>query len=580
MAFACNIAWLLLVSLLQQVFSIEFAPVVDTTNGPVRGLTVTLPTGHAVRRYMGIPFAKAERFKAPVDPTPWTSTRDAFVNGKMCPQDLTEYMEQFTTNDMSEDCLNLDMFVPNNTAAGAMKSVMVWIYGGAFVSGANRLYDGSVISGEGDVIVVVVNYRVGIFGFLATGKNGVTGNYGMLDQVKSLQWVRGNINKFGGDAGKVTIFGESAGGASVGLLMLSPLANGLFRSAIPQSGNAAGHWVASEYSYAAKVASAFGKASGCTDLDNIVKCLEPKNFTQILDAAKAIPVIGDGHISPVIDGNFLPDSPITLLKEGKFNKVDVMIGTTNDDGTVFLPPSSPLFNISVGMPRIVFLQAGKALSLPTANQSNETTAAIIYRYTNWANVNDPAGNRRMYINMMTDAMFTAPAALSASGFLAKGCATYLYEFEHRGALGFDGHPIPSWQRAYHGAEIQFLFGMALVSNVTDPVEANFTRDVIQRWTNFAKSGNPNNPDQPSFAWPAYDAGSQHYLRLKPSPSSAQHLRADHMAFWNVLIPELIASERSTVVPPACPPRSGATHDVAPIRMVLLWFIILAFMLSK
>ncbi|EDO47241.1 predicted protein, partial [Nematostella vectensis] len=512
------------------------APVVDTTNGPVRGLTVTLPTGHAVRRYMGIPFAKAERFKAPVNPEPWTTTKNAFNFGKICPQAITPYTANFKTSEMSEDCLNLNVFVPNNTAAGAMKSVMVWIYGGGFMNGANRLYESSILAGEGDVIVVVVNYRVGIFGFLATGKNGLTGNYGMLDQVKSLQWVKSNIYRFGGDPGKVTIFGESAGGASVGLLMLSPLANGLFRSAIPQSGSAPPMWAFSDYTHAREKASSFGKVIGCADLENMVECLKDKNFTQIVEATNKIKYTGGAHISPVIDGNFLPDSPITLLREGKFNDVNVMIGTTDDDGTVMIPEKMP-FNISDGMPREFFLNAVKA-----TYQTPASPAAVTFQYTDWTNITDPYRNRRMYVDMMTDAMFTAPAVLSASAFLARGCPTYFYEIQYRGPLYFTGKPVPSWQRAYHASELMFVFGFPLLSNASNPVDANFSRDVIQLWTNFAKTGDPNKPRNASFVWPAYDAHYQQYLRLKPSPSSAQHLRADRMAFWNVLMPQLIASE--------------------------------------
>jgi carboxylesterase type B len=172
------------------VNAVQYAPQVSIKNGIIRGLLSNLTTGDVVRKYLGIPFAKADRFKAPTaDAAKWSGVKNMTSFGKECPQPPSPY----SGNDISEDCLNLNVFVPH-VSSGSSLPVMVWVHGGAYIAGSNRIYDGSYISTLGNVIVVAINYRVAAFGFLSTGESGdLKGNYGMLDQVQGLRWVKENI---------------------------------------------------------------------------------------------------------------------------------------------------------------------------------------------------------------------------------------------------------------------------------------------------------------------------------------------------------------------------------------------------
>ncbi|KAK3752822.1 hypothetical protein QZH41_016361 [Actinostola sp. cb2023] len=250
-----GVLWTLVLSVILSPFAanaIQHTSAVPIQSGEIRGFVATLSGGDQVTKYLGIPYAKAARFENPGPPTNWTGVKDMVTTGKACRQVIYKPYTHFTgvetIQDMSEDCLNLNVYVPHNSSNLTLP-VMVWIHEGTFVYGSNRLYDGSIIATNGKVIVVSINFRLGVFGFLATGNTAkdLKGNYGLFDQVQALKWVQENIDKFGGDPNKVTIFGNTVGGASVSLLCLSPLANGLFQNAIMQSGASNAPWAV--YSY-------------------------------------------------------------------------------------------------------------------------------------------------------------------------------------------------------------------------------------------------------------------------------------------------------------------------------------------
>ncbi|CAI9588173.1 unnamed protein product [Staurois parvus] len=224
-------------------------PVVDTIYGTIRGTTLTVKeVDRTVHAFYGIPFAKPPvgplRFAAPEAPEPWKSVREGAEYPPMClqPLEMTKKMMELievkiTYPTVSEDCLYLNVFTPSDRGDNARLPVMVYIHGGGLVLESASLYDGSALSAHENVVYVAIQYRLGFLGFLSTGDGqAATGNYGLLDQVAALQWVQENIKDFGGDPGSVTIFGESAGGASVSALVLSPLGKGLFHRAIAQSG--------------------------------------------------------------------------------------------------------------------------------------------------------------------------------------------------------------------------------------------------------------------------------------------------------------------------------------------------------
>ena len=211
-------------------------PVAKIATGAVAGVDLA-----GVRRWLGIPYARAGRFEAPVPTEPWPGVREARRFGKQCPQMMGGKIKpgQFDNARSGEDCLHLNVYAPAGGTPG-LKPVMVWIHGGAFMGGSGDPYDGSALAREGDVVVVTINYRLGVLGFVnfgeALGLPQIPANLGLRDQIAALEWVRDNIAAFGGDPAKVTIAGQSAGSLSVSLLMLAPSARGLFRGAIAQSG--------------------------------------------------------------------------------------------------------------------------------------------------------------------------------------------------------------------------------------------------------------------------------------------------------------------------------------------------------
>ena len=169
---------------------------VNTTSGPVRGETVQLPTNKTAVRFLGIRFAQASRFEAPIPPKPWNKTLNATSYGKSCPQNVN--LEVKSTENMSEDCLFLNVYLPSRSTSNSLLPVMVWIYGGGYTVGSTgSFYDGVFIATEGEVVVVTVNYRLGILGFLSTGGDGIKGNLGLLDQLEALRWVKKNIGRWG-----------------------------------------------------------------------------------------------------------------------------------------------------------------------------------------------------------------------------------------------------------------------------------------------------------------------------------------------------------------------------------------------
>src|SRR6202140_4332230 len=297
--------------------------------------------------FKGVPFAAApagsRRWLAPEKPAAWTGVRDARRFGAVAPQNAVTNQALAAMKieqAHSEDCLNLNLWTPG--LDGERRPVMVWIHGGGFTIGAGsqEIYDGSVLARRGDVVVVTINYRLGPLGFLrlcdiTNGRIPSSGNEGLLDQVAALEWVRDNIAEFGGDPGNVTIFGESAGGMSVGALLAMPSARGLFHKAIPQSGAChTGAPIARANRVAERVLSKL-KASP-TNADAI-RALTPADLltgTLLPDGKTPDPELGMAY-QPVIDGAHLPQAAIELVANGSAPNVAVMVGSTLEEWKLF-----------------------------------------------------------------------------------------------------------------------------------------------------------------------------------------------------------------------------------------------------
>ncbi|POI21174.1 hypothetical protein CIB84_015079 [Bambusicola thoracicus] len=314
-------------------------PEVVTKYGTARGYQIKVDAAErSVNVFLGLPFAKApvgpRRFSEPQPPEPWKGVRDATSYPPMCLQDkvLGQFFSDVITNrkekvllQMSEDCLYLNIYTPVSTEKQEKLPVFVWIHGGGLAFGSASPYDGSALVAFDNVVVVTIQYRLGIVGYFSTGDKHARGNWGYLDQVAALQWIQENIIHFGGDPGSVTICGESAGGVSVSALVLSPLAKGLFHKAISESGTAIRNLFTEKPEEEAQRIAA---ASGCEKSSSaaLVECLRGKTEEEIEQITLKMPTM---FISSTVDGVFFPKSPRELLSEKAINAVPYIIGVNN-----------------------------------------------------------------------------------------------------------------------------------------------------------------------------------------------------------------------------------------------------------
>lgn len=323
---------------------------VNTEQGPVRGFNSKKSNANEVCAYLGIPFAKppieALRWQAPQSPEPRTSTLHANAYGPDCMQSrwLSDATIKTAATETSEDCLYLNIWRPKKPGN---YPVMVWIHGGALILGSSAwpIYDGTNLAGNKDVILVSINYRLGAFGYLAHPalenkddgfKGGSTGNYGLLDQLEALKWVKANIHNFHGDPDNITLFGESAGGWSVFTLLSMPASEALFHKAIVQSG---GSKTAHPHQQAFDIGERFAKALGCHKYDDIAHCLRTapaktinrKSLRANARCMASFKIDTGFCFIPRIDGTLLPDLPLTLIQQAQYPKRPVMVGYTSKD---------------------------------------------------------------------------------------------------------------------------------------------------------------------------------------------------------------------------------------------------------
>lgn len=546
--------------------------VVQTHAGIVRGTRLPVD-GSYVTAFLGIPFAEPplgkRRFRPSEPKHPWTGVHDAVAYPSACYQyvDITypgfQGSEMWNPNrEMSEDCLYLNVWVPSSARPHNL-TVMVWIYGGGFYSGSSSLdvYDGRYLAHSETVIVVSMNYRVGAFGFLALhGSSEAPGNVGLLDQRMALQWVQDNIHFFGGNPKQVTIFGESAGGASVGFHLLSPDSRPTFTRAILQSGVPNSPWASVTPAEARRRATELGKLVGCNGGNDteLVDCLRGKTPKELIDQEfQVLPWSSIFRFSfvPVVDGEVLPDTPEAMLNSGNFKNTQILLGVNQDEGTYFLLYGAPGFskdNESL-INREQFLE-GVKVSVPHANDIG--LEAVVVQYTDWMDENNGAKNRDALDDIVGDHNVICPLAhfarsyaqhnvlKSNTGGSNSGVANtgvFLYLFDHRAS----NLAWPEWMGVIHGYEIEFVFGLPLEKrlNYTDE-EKNLSRRMMRYWANFARSGNPNHNQDGSIdnrrRWPMFTLAEQKHVGLNLEQLRIHRgLRTQMCAFWNRFLPRLL-----------------------------------------
>ena len=320
----------------------------STKYGDVEGLVTSYPNASglfkSVSKFLGVPFAAPPtgelRFKAPKPPKEWKpNVYSAKTHGSVCLQSkLSEnFIKPFTSNfTFSEDCLYLDIYSPNISLS---LPVMVYIHGGGYLIGTAITFPSDILALQG-VVVVIIQYRLGPFGFLTTGDSAAPGNYGMLDQVEALKWINENIMNFGGNPNKVTIFGESAGGSSVSLLLLSPLSRDLFHQAIAESGVDLSSFAVQPTSFGLRVAKELAQKLNCgaSDHNAMVSCIHNKRASDIQKASESIKFDFSNYLywAPVVDKYFLLDTPQSLRKKKDFKQVPLIIAFTSHEGATSL----------------------------------------------------------------------------------------------------------------------------------------------------------------------------------------------------------------------------------------------------
>ncbi|XP_046507768.1 liver carboxylesterase-like [Equus quagga] len=534
-------------------------PVVDTAQGKVLGKHVSLEGfAQPVAVFLGVPFAKPPlgslRFAPPQPADPWPFVKNTTSYPPMCSQDavMGQMLSDLVTNrkekialKFSEDCLYLNIYTPADLTKKSRLPVMVWIHGGGLVVGGASTYDGLPLSAYENVVVVTIQYRLGIWGFFSTGDEHSPGNWGHLDQVAALKWVQENIANFGGNPGSVTIFGESAGGESVSVLMLSPLAKNLFHRAISESGVALTTAVCKKDSKAA--AQKIAVFSGCKTTTSavIVHCLRQKTEDELLETSLKMKFFTlDFHGDPresypflptVVDGVLLPKMPEEILAEKKFNTVPYIVGINKQEFGWFLPTIMG-YPLAEGK-----LDQKKATSLlwksyPIVNIPEELTPVAIEKYL--GGTNDPVKKKDLFLDLMADVVFGVPTVTVARYHRDAGAPTYVYEFQHHPSFSSDRRP--KTVIGDHMDELFPLFGAPFLKGGASEEEINFSKMVMKFAANFARTGNPSGKGAPH--WPVYDQ-KEAYLQVGVTTQVAQKLKDKEVAFWTELLAKGAAEKR-------------------------------------
>lgn len=445
--------------------------------------------------FAGIPYAAPpvgqRRWQSPAPAASWTGVRDATTPGPTCPQPDIGW-NRWDAAHSAEDCLNLNVWTPPST--GKARPVMVWFHGGAFLGGSGSVptYNGVALSRQG-VVIVTLNYRLGLFGFLAhpelsaeTGRH-VSGNYAVQDQVAALAWVHRNIARFGGDPNNVTIFGQSAGSISAANLITIPEARRYFKRAILQSGTPFGVGQLPTLAEAEKANAGFGKIAD-------LRALSPSE-AMARWARFAAGAPQERRVIPVVDGQVLARQPATAYLAGAARKVPLLLGSVVRE----IPP------------------ANKDDLVQTATRSfgSEAPAAVAdYEARGSDPIAGDAGTQ-----MMTDMLFRCGTIATAKA----SSSAWLYHFFE----DFPGRPAPA-----HSAEVFYVFDSAPGAQAGPPPlsadQRRLSQEMIGYWTNFAKTGDPNGAGLPS--WPRYSEPDGPYVELAASGvKTAKGLRRQECA---------------------------------------------------
>ncbi|MCR9269151.1 MAG: carboxylesterase family protein [Hyphomonadaceae bacterium] len=560
---------------------LEKGPVLTLSQGEIQAGTDR--DNPDILQINGIPFAGAPvgdlRWRPPTRPANWEGVRDGTEFGAECIQArsgssefLSDLLNGMGLNAVqrhlatvviengpppveSEDCLFLNVRTAN-AGSETLQPVMVWIHGGSHQTGSGSLdiYQANQLV-ENGVVLVTINYRLGPFGYLAhpalsaDDENGVSGNYGLLDQVASLIWIRDNIQVFGGDPDNVTIFGESAGAQSVTEIMSTPLSEGLFHKAILQSGastyNANGLTTAIEGRMSMHEAG-LAFMDGLAPRDASAADLRAIPATEIIAHIPNKMHLGD-YVLPTVDGLVIPKLMGQAIGDGSIHNVPILAGYNADEAT--------LFYSDIQKPTILVPEFPEALDdrldlmREIYGETNGNTLIDLY------GLDDPETYQTGETDMLGDDLFGVHMRYLAKSNTTQGAPSYLYHFTR----------IPPSKSqtigAFHAAEIFFVFGShSPLAGLTEEDKV-LTEAMGKYWTNFAKTGDPNGAGLP--AWPVYDPAIDEWMTFNPSIEVKQGVRAEKLDILEETLVRRVAAAATQITPaPEFSPGSGSQEIVA------------------
>lgn len=483
---------------------VDFQTTVDVTTST--GELLGEESG-GLRVFKGIPYAEPPigeaRFRAPQSKQPWDGVLDANDFGASCMQGYV------TFNETSEDCLTLNVWAHLDETP---RPVMVWLYGGGFVLGesATPLYDGADLAEGADVVVISLNYRLGLFGSLALPELqaedtlGAVGNMGLLDQIEALRWIKANAAAFGGDPEQITVFGESAGGISVCALMGAPLADSLFQRAIIESGNCSlmastqpsPRWTKTVFEVGEEVVSGLG-----CDAGDRLSCLRALSASEIVGATEVSAFSGglltnEFTYGPTVDGVVLPKTPFERIAAGEGPKREVLVGSNGNEGALFT--STDVILTSQGFVDRLTEEYGDA----TVAQS----VVDLYSVFEFFLAKDA------FTAFIGEALFNCDTMLLTKHLEGRG---YVYH------LTAGPTSTMTTYGPNHGAEMFYVFGNMLVAGVVPTLyDLSLSDDIQAAWGAFAWTGAPSWAD----GWPAMDSSAPQHLEISYFPSIESEFR--------------------------------------------------------
>lgn len=455
--------------------------------------------------FLGIPFAEPPvgdlRFRKPKDVKPWSGTYRAIRHAKPCLQFKSANRPKDTpwTSDAisSEDCLYLNIWAPGYKAANQLKPVMIWIYGGGFSAGSAdvEFYDGGVLSAHGDVVVVTFNYRLGVFGFLSVNHESSPGNMGLHDQAAALKWVKANIEAFGGDPDKVTLFGQSSGAFSVGYHLMSPITRNLFNRAILQSGSPLNPQVLEDpnsvldraQQLAIRVSCANERINIYKHADDVVSCLRKLEANFLAKNADEMFIGFHAPFGVSVGNEFLPVNPYEAIKHRDLlgSKKEILIGSNRDEGSYFLHWTYPKIFTAKNPKKVSAEQAIPLLEEAFKFLPAPGSRIVSHFFMNDMNSSDYGQIRQRLYETIGDFVVLCPQVYFGELMSAKNFSVNYYFYTHRPSNTRWG----KWMGVAHFDEVAFVFGTPFIRpNEYSDEERTFSTRLMDTWVNFAKTG--------------------------------------------------------------------------------------------